>query len=279
MASRRKRGLCYNCSERYGPNHCSRAKFFLLISSEDDDDTQPPDPPDLSKPISPPPPPTDHNPAQLSLHALLRHPASTTFRVVGTIHAHDVIILVDSGSTHNFVHDRLAHFLHLRPQSIPALAVMVGNDTEIKCDKVCRDVTVTIQGRAFTLDLHVMALGGTNIVLGMAWLKLLGLVTTDYSHLTMSFKHNGEPITIHDNVDLGPFEIHHGQVRHLVNTHRIAALFHIQLQEHSPTPSGSPFTPPLLRLCLPNFPTFSKLRPSSQLLAPTTLANRPHNPP
>lgn len=145
---------------------------------------------------------------------------------------------------------------------------MVDNDTEIKCDKVCRDVTVTIQGCAFTLDLHVMALGGTNIVLGMAWLKLLGLVTTDYSHLTMSFKHNGEPITIHDNVDLGPFEIHHGQVRHLVNTHRIAALFHIQLQEHSPTPSGSPFTPPLLR---PLLTKFSHLfQTSTQLPAPSS---------
>lgn len=125
---------------------------------------------------------------------------------------------MDGGSTHNFVHDFLAHFLHLVPQPIPALAVMVGNDTEITCDKVCCDVTVSIQGRAFTLDQHVMALGGTDIVLGVAWLKLLGPITTDYSHLTMTFKHNREPITIQGCIDSGPSEIHHGQVRCLVNT-------------------------------------------------------------
>lgn len=38
MVSRCERGLCYNCDERYGPNHHCRAKFFLLVSSEEDDD-------------------------------------------------------------------------------------------------------------------------------------------------------------------------------------------------------------------------------------------------
>lgn len=103
---------------------------------------------------------------------------------------------MDGGSTHNFIHNRLAHFLNLTPQTIPALPVMVGNDTEIQCDKVCCNVSVSIQGCKFTLDLHVMVLGGTDIVLRVAWLKLLGPVTTDYSHLTMTFKYNSEPITI-----------------------------------------------------------------------------------
>lgn len=124
MASRRERGLCYNCDERYGPNHRCRGKFFLLIASDDDD--QPPDPPDPPTPTSPLPSPTDQPltplSAQLNLHALSGQPASVTLRVLGSIAGHDAVVLVDGGSTHNFIHDRLAHFLHLTSQLVPPLS-------------------------------------------------------------------------------------------------------------------------------------------------------------
>ena len=236
MASRRERGLCYNCDERYGPNHRCRGKFFLLIASEDDD--HPPGPPDPPTPPSPLPSPTDQPPtplsAQLSLHALSGQPASATLRVLGLITGHDVVVLVDGGSTQYFIHDRLAHFLHLVTLPVPPLTIMVGNGSEITYDRVCRDTTIAIQGHTFTLDLHVMPLGGTDVVLGVAWLQLLGPITIDYSHLQMTFVHHGRPITIQGGVDIGPSEIHHGQVRRLMATQRVAALFHIHLQEPGP---------------------------------------------
>ncbi|XP_028198078.1 uncharacterized protein LOC114382700 [Glycine soja] len=253
MASHRERGLCYHYDERYGPNHRCRAKFFLLIAPEDDDEPLPPESPDILEPNPTPPPPPDPDSAQFTLYALSGHPTSATLRVIGTIKGHDTAILMDGGSTHNFIHNLLAHFLNLTPQTIPALPVMVGNDTEIQCDKVCCNVVVSIQGCKFTLDLHVMVLGGTDIVLGVAWLKLLGPVTTDYSHLTMTFHHQGEPITIQGGIDSGPTEIHHGQVRCLINTNRVAALFHIQLHNHDPPSPNLPSTPPSLRSLLTKY--------------------------
>lgn len=223
----------------------------------------PPESPDILEPNPTPPPPPDPDSAQLTLYALSGHPTSATLRVIGTIKGHDTAILMDGGSTHNFIHNRLAHFLNLTPQTIPALPVMVGNDTEIQCDKVCCNVSVSIQGCKFTLDLHVMVLGGTDIVLRVAWLKLLGPVTTDYSHLTMTFHHQGEPITIQGGIDSGPTEIHHGQVRCLINTNRVAALFHIQLHNHDPPSPNLPSTPPSLRPLLTKY--------SNLFQTPTTL--------
>lgn len=133
-----------------------------------------------------------------------------TLRVIGSIKGHEVVILVDGGSTHNFVHDRLAYFLYLATQLIPRLAILVGNDTEIACDKVCHDVAVLIKGHNFNLDLYVMALGGTDLVQGVAWLKLLGPFTTNYSLLTMSFVYHRQPITIQDEINPDPSEITHG---------------------------------------------------------------------
>ena len=106
---------------------------------------------------------------------------------------------------------------------------MVDNDTEIACDKVCHDVAILIQGHEFNLDLYVMALGGTDLVLGVAWLKLLGPITTDYSHLTMSFMYHGQPIIIQGSITPGPFGITHGQVKRMMSTQRVVTLFHIQL--------------------------------------------------
>ena len=164
MASHRECGLCYNCDERYDPNHRCLAKFFLLIASEDDDN--PPDSPTSPSPLpSPTDQPSTPHSAQLSLHTLSGQPASATLRIVGSISGHDVVVLVDGGSTHNFIHDLLAHFLHWVTQPVPLLVVMVGNGTEVTCDKVCRDIAIVIQGHTFTLDLHVMALGGTDVVL------------------------------------------------------------------------------------------------------------------
>lgn len=148
--------------------------------------------------------------AQLSLHALSGHPASATLRITGTVNGHEVVILVYGGSTHNFVQDRMVRFLNLAAQSTPRLTFMVGNGSEIRCDQVCKNVPVLIQGHQFHLDLYVMALGGAGMVFGVAWLKLLGLVTTDYSHLTMSLVWKDQPITLQGCSGPGSTEVTHG---------------------------------------------------------------------
>lgn len=261
MANRRERGLCYNCDERYSPTHRCRAKFFLLVATEDDDPgfspTLPstPDSQTLSTTTpSPDPTPLDLPTAQLSLHALSGHPIPSTLRVRGSIHNHELVVLVDGGSTHNFIHHRLLHFLRLTPEPIPRLTVMVGDGTDIDCTRVCRNVTLTIQEHQFIVDLHVMGLGGADLILGVAWLTHLGPITSDYSHLTMRFSHQGKPITIYGDASLGPSEISHGQVKRLVSTHQIAGLFHLQLQATHPITADNHTPPSPIRTLLSKYP-------------------------
>lgn len=49
----------------------------------------------------------DSSPTQISLHALLGHIAPETLRVVGLISNQGVCILIDRGSTHNFIQHHL----------------------------------------------------------------------------------------------------------------------------------------------------------------------------
>lgn len=170
MATRCEKGLCYNYYEHYGSNHRCRAKFFLLVAPDEPLPDEPilPDPaiPVLSE--LPSKDPSASHSTKLSLHAMARHSVSFTLRVTGSVQGHKVIILVDGGSTHNFIQDRIAYFLHLAPQPTKQLCIMVGNGTELCCNQVCKAISIIIQGHQFVVDLYVMALGGENIIFGVA---------------------------------------------------------------------------------------------------------------
>lgn len=48
-------------------------------------------------------------------------------------------ILVDTGSTHNFIHEYLVHKLKLPVQEVSGIWVEVANGQELKCDSVCKN--------------------------------------------------------------------------------------------------------------------------------------------
>lgn len=58
---------------------------------------------------------------------------------------------------------------------------------EIECLQLCAGVQVHVQERLFFVDLHILSLCGADLVLGVQWLKSLGLVPMDYNNLTMKF--------------------------------------------------------------------------------------------
>ena len=59
--------------------------------------------------------------------------APETLRMMGSMSDQKVLILVDGGSTHNFIEERLVTMLGLHAQSTPLLRVMIGNGIEIEC--------------------------------------------------------------------------------------------------------------------------------------------------
>jgi hypothetical protein len=105
------KGLFYNCDDKYFPGHkCKEQNLFMAISediSEEDEET-----PSMSKSpestdITPPLDRLEVEPV-ISLNALTTFSAPQTLNLIGYIKHQKVIILVDSGSTHNFIHHLIA---------------------------------------------------------------------------------------------------------------------------------------------------------------------------
>jgi hypothetical protein len=101
------KGLCYNCDEKYFPGHkCKEQNIFMAISedvSEEDVEAPPmaesPEPTDMTPPSDPP----EVEPV-ISLNSLTGFSTPQTLKLIGYIKHQKVIILIDSGSTHNFIH-------------------------------------------------------------------------------------------------------------------------------------------------------------------------------
>lgn len=201
LQARRDKGLCYNCDEKFHIGHRCKRQFHLLVTIPET--PEPPEDPitQLLLTATPhnqpePEPTTDPQTAQISLHALLGHAIPETLRVLGLISKQPVAILVDSGSTKNFIQDRIAKQLGLPLQQAPSFQVLVGNGEELNCSTICPKVCLQLGSHQFLVDFFVVPLRGAELVLGVQWLKSLGPVLTNYEALTMTFFKDGQVVQL-----------------------------------------------------------------------------------
>ncbi|VFQ91770.1 unnamed protein product [Cuscuta campestris] len=174
------KGLCYNCDEKWVKGHnCGR--FLLLLEDDEGDEPAIPDFDDtiLAADVS-------------SLNSLAGVTAPRSLRLSGMISTAVVDVLIDGGSTHNFIHPSVVEKSHLPVLDVPAFRVYVGNDASLVCTQKCSNVELLLQGFTFPVDVFVLPIHGPDVVLGVQWLQLLGSVTHDYAHLTMVFSWKGK---------------------------------------------------------------------------------------
>ena len=113
LREKREKGLCYNCDKKYSANHRCRSKFLLLLGTDDidedtDDDGVATEPAEdlVTGDIS-------------SLNALAGQSNPRSLRVVGEFGSHRFHVLIDSGSTHNFIKPALVERFGLPIQPTP----------------------------------------------------------------------------------------------------------------------------------------------------------------
>lgn len=203
MDERREKGLCFNCDQRWSRNHKCGARIFLMLTN-DDNDVVTSDLDSAAAQLDSGDVEGVSEAAQLSLHAL----SGDTFRVKGIIGSHSVSMLVDGGSTHNFIRGSVADKLGLSLDPITSFRVMVGSGQVLLCSHACREVTVLIQGHKFCLDLFVLDLRGTDLVLGAQWLKHIGPVLMNYSTMSLTFLYNNSTIELHGDTTPHSMSLH-----------------------------------------------------------------------
>ncbi|KHN19402.1 Retrovirus-related Pol polyprotein from transposon opus, partial [Glycine soja] len=173
MAFRRDKGLCYNCDDKWHSGHRCKGKIQLFIVENSASDLTEPDTvdtSDITEPVSDDP---ETHSSHVSLHALSGLSSPETFRLYGTVNHARLTILIDSGSTHNFLQPRVAQFLHLPTKPTLPLRVLVGNGSVLDCNQVCPNTQLSLQGHTFEITFHLLPISGADAVLVTHHINLL----------------------------------------------------------------------------------------------------------
>ncbi|KAF3791504.1 hypothetical protein EJ110_NYTH14373 [Nymphaea thermarum] len=93
--------------------------------------------------------------------------------VRGQIGGVRVVILIDAGSTHNFVSQRVATTIGYEVREHPAFEVIMGDGTKVPCHTMCKDMELEVQGTILLVNLIVQVSCSVDTMLGVRHARAL----------------------------------------------------------------------------------------------------------
>ncbi|GJT42858.1 retrotransposable element Tf2 [Tanacetum coccineum] len=176
---KRANNQCFNCHQKYTPGHkCNGLMYALEVLADNDSDEECLEEEELGELREVP---------QISLNAMHGVQTYRTMRIKVIVGKHNIHILVDCGSTHNFVDLAVAKKLGCKIKSTCPLPVIVGDGYNIATSSECKQFHWNLQGVDFWFDVMMLPLGGCEKVLGIQWLSTLGDIKCNFKDLRMEF--------------------------------------------------------------------------------------------
>lgn len=200
IAEKKRLGLCFTCDDKWSRQHLCPNKSLQVLTAvnglemeimdqslvdiEDEVDT------------------VDSSLMGLSLNSFLGISSPTTTKLRGSINKNEVIVMLDSGATHNFISPAAVESNKLVVHQNPNLNVLLGTGISVQGSGVCRDVQVRLPTMTFSDDFVVLELGRVDVILGVQWLRTLGVPTVDWENNIWSFIYQGKPVTLKGDPEL-----------------------------------------------------------------------------
>ena len=129
--------MCFWCDDKFVPDHrCKNKRLYSLSIIDEEEEIRGEEQCEEGCP-------TGELIPKISLDALEGTVGFHTIKVIGKQVLH---ILVDSGSTHNFLNSSLAHKLQNSLTTITPITIQVANGGKMSCTSVCKGLKWEIQG-------------------------------------------------------------------------------------------------------------------------------------
>ena len=192
----RRQGLCFKCGDKWSKAHeaiCPKKEFQVLtvingfelelLDAEVEQEERPEEWLHLEL-------------KTLSYSAFVGIDAPKTMKLLGRLAGSDVICMVDSGTSHNFLSPTVMQKLHLKLCEAGGLDVLLGNGVIVKGLGVCRDIPIQINNACFISDFMSLELESADVILGVQWLETLGKCEMDWKKQELSFPYQGGRVTL-----------------------------------------------------------------------------------
>eukprot|EP00253_Pinus_taeda_P032002 PITA_32002 len=195
LEDKRAKGLCYSCDSKYTKGHkCAENKLFYIDCEEEEEKEQ-----ERSKEedilqeqsldeeeINP----------TISCNALAGITTPQTIKIEAQIKKKKVIVLIDSGSIHNFIHCRVAKEFNCFLYPTPECQVMIANVGTINCSGKCHNIKLSLGEYVLTSPMLSIPMGGADVVLGVQWLQSLGTIAFNFQKLFIKFSTEGKEVEL-----------------------------------------------------------------------------------
>ena len=195
LSERRAKGLCFQCDEKYTPDHYLKHKKTQIYILEVEDDVE-----ESDMDISTEQPLVVHeenNRPQASVSAVSGVADYTTMKVRGYHEKRVIFLLLDTGSTHNFMDPKTAELLGVRVTHASCSTVSVADGSQLGVQGKVDKFKWEFHGTKFQVDFMIIPLGNCDVVLGVQWLVTLGDITLNLKKLEMSFVTDNTRVRLH----------------------------------------------------------------------------------
>ena len=119
-----------------------------------------------------------------------------TLKIEGHIKKKNLIVLIYSGSTHNFIHCKVAKELNCFLYPTPECQVMVANGGTINCSGKCHNIKLTMGEYVLTSPTLSIPMGGADVVLGVQGLQSLGTVAFNFQEIFLKIFSKGKEVEL-----------------------------------------------------------------------------------
>ncbi|XP_013615209.1 uncharacterized protein LOC106428065 [Brassica napus] len=204
IEQRRAAGLCYRCDEKYHRNHrCPKPELTVLVMHDDGSEEmfeeEPHETPEEEDEV-------EAVVAEVSINSVVGLSSSRTMKLKGELNGEEVIVLIDSGASHNFVSEKLAAKmaakLGLEAQNTTRYGVMVAGGVKVQGRGVITGVELKVQDCTIHTSFLPLELGIADVILGVQWLDTLGETRVNWKLQRMKIKMDGEWVLIQGDPSL-----------------------------------------------------------------------------
>ncbi|KAL2246618.1 UNVERIFIED_CONTAM: Transposon Ty3-I Gag-Pol polyprotein [Sesamum indicum] len=188
---RKERNLFYKCDEPYTPGHRCKIRHVSMLMSEEEAKAYEEGEGHLEEPAK-----EEEGDVTVSFHALNGGINSNTLRVNRRVNGKEIHILIDSGSTHCLVDEKVAQVIECKLEPTTPTKVRVADGGKILSKFFCPTFCWEVQGHEFSHPAGVLKLGGYDCILGCDWLSAHNHVELDFHLLQVTITQAGKKITL-----------------------------------------------------------------------------------
>lgn len=194
---RMAKGLCIHCDEKYVSGHSCRSKQLFMLTEETPMEHST-ETGELSIIWEDPVAEAElvEEDSEVFIHVISGTNGLHTLQIQGTKEGKHITMLIDSGSTHNFVSPSLVKQLHLPRVPCSPVSVLVANGEKLQSTQQVTSFSWQMQGETFEAPMLVLPIKGYDAILGVNWMKQVSPVVFDFCNGSILVTLQGQKVEL-----------------------------------------------------------------------------------